>query len=138
MTKSEVPLTFKLPGFTPSKSITYIFQIDETKSNHKHDFILGRDIQRALGMDILWSKETIIWENISVLMRSKLTENTTKFKTENCHWLYHSVSIAEKSDAFCSATQQANKIVDSNDEKGDFRKCVEQMTHLSTIEKVPF
>ena len=80
VTTSEVPLTFKLPGFTSSKSITYTFQIDKTKSNHKYDVILGRDIQRALGMDILWSKETIIWDNISVPMRSKLTENITKFK----------------------------------------------------------
>ena len=82
VTKSEVPLTFKFPGFTPSKSITYTFQIDETKSNHEYDVNLGRDIQRALGMDILWSKETIIWENISVPMRCKLTENITKFMLE--------------------------------------------------------
>ena len=62
VTKSEVPLTFKLPGFTPSKSITYTFQIDETKSNHEYDVNLGRDIQRALGMDILLSKETLLWK----------------------------------------------------------------------------
>ena len=54
MTKSEAPVTFKLPGFTPNKSITWTFQINKTKLDHDYDVIIGHDMQHALGMDILW------------------------------------------------------------------------------------
>jgi hypothetical protein len=65
----EVPLTIVLPEFSSSMEVQWSCAIDENP-NSTYDMILGRDLQSALRMDILFSTGTLVWNEISIPMRT--------------------------------------------------------------------
>ena len=69
----EVDSPFMLPEFCPSKEITHTFAVDETENDSKYDAIIGRDLISLLKMDILYSKGCLVWDDISIPMRSAPT-----------------------------------------------------------------
>ena len=73
VTKHEVLITFILPTFVPSKEIQWTRTIDEANLLQNYDMIISRDLQQALGLDILWSKGHLQRGEISILMQSVLT-----------------------------------------------------------------
>jgi hypothetical protein len=68
-TRYEVPLTIVLPEFSSSMEVQWSCAIDENP-NSTYDMILGRDLQSALRMDILFSTGTFVWNEISIPMRT--------------------------------------------------------------------
>jgi hypothetical protein len=75
-TKYEVPLTIILPEFSPSMEVKWSCAIDENPEA-SYDMIIGRDLQHALQMDILWSTGSLTWNGMTIPMR------TGQQKTEN-------------------------------------------------------
>jgi hypothetical protein len=61
----EVPLTIVLPEFLSSMEVQWSCAIDKNP-NSTYDMILGRDLQSALRMDILFSTGTLVWNEISI------------------------------------------------------------------------
>jgi len=55
VTKHELELRFVFPEFAPSKEITWTVAVNEFETRPIYDMIIGRDHQKSLGMDILWS-----------------------------------------------------------------------------------
>jgi hypothetical protein len=47
-------LHFSLPEFAPSREISWNVAVDDTAQQSKYEMIIGRDLQLALGMDILF------------------------------------------------------------------------------------
>jgi hypothetical protein len=68
-TRYEVPLTIVLPEFSSSMEVQWSCAIDENPDS-TYDMILGRDLQSALRMDILFSTGTLVWNEISIPMRT--------------------------------------------------------------------
>jgi hypothetical protein len=59
ITKHDVPLTFSLIDFAPSREIECVVAVDETDSQSLYNMIIGQDLQQAMGMDILFSSERL-------------------------------------------------------------------------------
>ena len=63
--------TFTLPAFHEHREISWNCYVDESPaSSCKYDMIIGRDLMHEVGIDILFSKAEIVWDNASVPMQS--------------------------------------------------------------------
>jgi hypothetical protein len=70
VTKYDIPLQFSLPEFAPSREINWNVAVDDTAQQSKYDMIIGRNLQLALGMDILFSTKQLKWDGIIIPMRT--------------------------------------------------------------------
>jgi hypothetical protein len=68
-TRYEVPLTIVLPEFSSSMEVQWSCAIDENPDS-TYDMILGRDLQSALRMDIIFSTGTLVSNEISIPMHT--------------------------------------------------------------------
>ena len=64
---STASVAFRLIEFNKNKDllINYKFQVDEVNKSKdsRYDMIIGNDILHDLGIDLMFSKETIWWKN---------------------------------------------------------------------------
>jgi hypothetical protein len=67
-------LQFSLPEFAPSREIHWNIAVDDTAQQSKYKMIIGRDLQIALGMDILFSTKHLKWDGIVIPMRTQSTD----------------------------------------------------------------
>jgi Retroviral aspartyl protease len=70
VTKYEIPLQFLLPEFAPSREINWSVAVDDTAQQSKYDMIIGRDLQIALGMDILFCTKHLKWDGMVIPMQT--------------------------------------------------------------------
>ena len=70
ITSHKIPLTFVLPEFCPTKEIIHTFAIDETKTSSHYDTIMERDLNQLLKINVLFSKGRLIWNDLSILMKT--------------------------------------------------------------------
>jgi hypothetical protein len=68
-TKFYVELTFSVIDFAPSKQINWLVAVDETDNLSRYDMLVGRDLQHAMCMDILFSTKTLQWDGVEITMR---------------------------------------------------------------------
>ena len=67
-TTHKCKINFKLLGFSPSRVISWSVHINNT--NSQYDMIIGRDLQFALGLDIIWSKQHIQWDGLTCPLKT--------------------------------------------------------------------
>ena len=137
-TSHEVELEFKLPEFCATKDIKHSFAVDDTGNEHTYDVIIGRDLLNQIGMDILYSKGHLVWDGISIPMKSaadvKLKEfNRNTEDTEKIEEIMH--MFDDYSDPVLEATSRATEILDADYSKTDIDNVVEEYDHLSPEEK---
>jgi hypothetical protein len=70
ITKYDIPLTFSLIDFAPSRKIEWVVAVDKTDSQSHYNMIIGRDLQHAMGIDILFSSQSMRWDGIEVPMQT--------------------------------------------------------------------
>jgi len=58
----------RLPQFTKNCAVSSTFHLFDKRSADKYDVILGRDLLQAIGMDIHYSTNQFVWDNISINM----------------------------------------------------------------------
>jgi hypothetical protein len=146
LTKYEVPLRFSLPEFAPSKEIEFTMAVDETEKTSKYDMVLGRDILRALGIDILFSNGKLSWDGITIPMKS--TEKLTRLlqspsdasikQEEDDYFLLieENFSIQLEGEHSKEANLRAQRILDAKYTKGDIETTVEnECKHLSYFQR---
>ena len=69
-TNRKVTCQFALPEFHQGKDINWTMYVDE--SDHRlnsYDMIIGRDLLHELGIDLMFSKGVMIWDNATIPMR---------------------------------------------------------------------
>jgi hypothetical protein len=134
LTNYSVPITFTLPEFASSKSVTWDMFVDEIDDkNRPYDMIIGRDLQKVLKIDILWSEERMDWDGISVPMRSKSQDHLNHAAlVENLGQLYEMTN--EDGEIVMQIQNRATKILDAKYKKADIHTFVEALT-LSTDER---
>ena len=88
--------------------------------------ILGRDLQMALGMDILFSTKHLKWDGIIIPMRTKNTDLSYLDKRV--------VNIGTSQDVFATASTPMS-ILDAKYEKANIEATVNALKHLSSTQQ---
>ena len=65
----KVKCKFTLPEFFENRDLDREMYVDESDMKCNYDMIVGRDLMDAIGLDILFSKGTMIWDNSEVPMK---------------------------------------------------------------------
>ena len=87
-----------------------------------YDMIIGRDLLKFLQIDILFSKETVSWDNVDIPFKN--TDTTV-------HEAYH----IQDSKFISSSTEQIKKILDAKYEKANLKNIVQTQEHLSLVQQ---
>ena len=70
-TDKTCKVTFTLPSLYENREIEWKAYVEESDSlTNRYDMIIGRDMLHELGIDILFSKAGMVWDNASVPMQS--------------------------------------------------------------------
>ncbi|CAJ1955787.1 unnamed protein product [Cylindrotheca closterium] len=91
--------------------------------------IIGHDLQNSLGIDILWSKQLLMWDGISVPMKGytdRSDENEDKLQT-----MFEEIMEIEQEEELFGAA----KLLDAKYKKADINADIEQMNQLSAHKK---
>jgi hypothetical protein len=80
-------MEFRLPEFSLNKAITWSCQVDESTNQKfaQYDMIIGDDLMQELGIDLLYSKHVMVWENNEVPMTNRELLKDTNI----AHHIYH-------------------------------------------------
>jgi hypothetical protein len=104
--------------------------IDENP-NSTCDMILGRDLQSALRMDILFSTGTLVWNEISIPMQTG-QQREKKHLDEYLDQVIEDLSLPE---LIREELHEATKILDANYKKADVEEFVKNIPHLTNNQK---
>ena len=64
---SYVNTEFIFPEFIDAKKINFKFQLTENLGSY--DIIIGRDLMRKLVLNVSYAKNSVIWDNMLVLLK---------------------------------------------------------------------
>ena len=129
-TRYEVPLTIVLPEFSSSMEVQWSCAIDENPDS-TYDMILGRDIQSALRMDILFSTGTLVWNELSIPMRTGEQRNQAHLD----RYLDQVIEDATLPEIIRGELHEATRILDSDYKKADLEEFVQNIPHLTYEQK---
>jgi hypothetical protein len=104
--------------------------IDENPDS-TYDMIAGRDQQSALRMDILFSTGTLVWNEISIPMRTGKHREQTHLN-EYLDQVIEDLSLPE---IIREELHEATKILDANFKKADLEEFVKNIPHLTDDQK---
>ena len=122
-----------MPELSGSKIIKYKFQVLDNKdinANIGYNMIIGCNLQAKLGCITNFKHNVLIWEDISVPMRSACDTETDK--PHFSHAEIHEI-IKEPAETLVTqeATEQAIKILDSNYKAVDLDEIVRNAEQLN-------
>ncbi len=127
---SRCQLELKLPAFHENKVIHWEAFVEPTSNDlGKYDLIIGRDLMHEIGLDILFSKEKMVWDNASVSMQhsSFLDEDRWVDLLEN--------ELMQSHDPITTDAERIQQIIDAKYSKADLDQLVKELTHLKPIER---
>jgi hypothetical protein len=112
-----------LPEFAPSREISWNVAVDDTAQQSKYEMIIGRDLQLALGMDILFSTKHLKWDGIVIPMRTQHTDLS---------YLDNRVkNLGNSQDVFATASTPMS-ILDAKYEKANIDATINTFKHLNS------
>ena len=129
-TNKRCAIQFKLPYLHENKEIEWNAYVESTPKDHsKYDLIIGRDLMLAVGIDLAFSKEKIIWDGAECDMKHP------QFLTEK-RW----VSLLEKElmlvhDPLTTDAERIQAIIDAKYSKQNPAEVIEKIEHLSKTER---
>ena len=63
-------MRFFLSEFSESRDITWKFHVIPDANNAMpYDMIIGRDLMQSLNMDVLYSENTVVWDDLRLPMQ---------------------------------------------------------------------
>ena len=63
-------MRFFLSEFSESRDITWKFHVIPDANNAMpYDMIIGRDLMQSLKMDVLYSENTVVWDDLRLPMQ---------------------------------------------------------------------
>ena len=127
--KYSMKLKFKLDEFGGNTKISHRFDLDESEDGIGYDMIIGRDLLSELNIDVRFSDGTIKWEDQLIPMKSlhKIWKNEHLTRNELKATILRSAEPKAKKEA----TDRVLKILDSNYEKADLNKVVDDANSLN-------
>ena len=100
-TKRKALMEFRLPEFSLNKTITWSCHVDETTDPKfaQYDMIIGDDLMQELGIDLLYSKHLMVWENNEVAMKNRGLLKDTKMTQHIYRMHVEDSPIIQKAEA---------------------------------------
>jgi hypothetical protein len=129
-TKYERALTLILPKFSTSMEVQWACAIDENPES-AYDMIIRRDLQSVLGMDILFSTSSLVWNGITILLRTEQQRSKEALNT----YLNSVIEISNEPEILREELYKARKIIDSYYKKADLVEVVRNIPHLKEEQK---
>ena len=98
-TKQRALVEFKLPEFSNSRTIGAKVHVDDMTNpdNAQYDMIMGTDLLESLGIDLLFSKKLVTWDDLQIPMKNRGTI-TDRDITENIYEATQEPSILRMSE----------------------------------------
>jgi hypothetical protein len=90
------------------------------------DMILGTDLQSSLKMNILFSTGTLVWDEISIPMRTG-QQREKKHLDEYLDQVIEDLSLPE---LIREELHEATKILDANNKKAQIQRNLERISHI--------
>ncbi len=130
-TKRKALMDFRLPEFSLNKTITWSCHVDETTDPKfaQYDMIIGDDLMQELGIDLLYSKQLMIWEDNEVPMK-----NRGLLKDTNIAQHIYRMQV-EDSPIIRQAEARKMKILDADYSAVDLADHCNSLKHLDTDAK---
>jgi len=119
-TNKQAKILLKLPEFFENRVVTYHVHVTENTSNY--DMIMGRDMLKALGIQISFGTDSVTWDEVSIPMKPFNARIETDYHIDD--------SVAVK-----DATKRMKQILDAKYEPADLDKVVAQSDHLTTNQR---
>ncbi len=128
-TNRKVNCQFTLPEFHQGKDISWTMYVDESdKRLNNYDMIIGRDLLKELGIDLLFSTGEMKWAQATVPMRDPSMLQASQIDTlENEIYSMHD---PETTDA-----ARIQSIIDIKYAPQDIAAIVAEATHLTNNER---
>ena len=118
-TNQKVKAQFTIPELQDRKVIEWNLHV--TKDMKNYDMIIGRDMLSFLKIDVLFSNQTIEWENYSM-----------PFKPADATLLHYHI---EESMAVTGSTDRVREILDAKYVPADMEKVCQGQEHLTSDER---
>ena len=112
-----------------TKTVRWTFYIDETQDS-RFGIILGSDAMEALGIDLQYSLQCIVWGDAVAPMR-----NIDDFDVRQNNYHLQQDDDSEAGEAAKQTTKRATAILDAKYEKADLDKIVANITTLNSKQK---
>ena len=123
-------LEFFLSEFSESRHIKWNFHvIPDTDNKMPYDMIIGRDLMKSLKMDVLYTENVIVWDELRLPMQEI---NTSLRSPGDFNAL---VEDHTESDAIKDQMARLNRILDANYDTPNLEEEVEKMTHLNKLQR---
>ena len=124
-TNSKVKCKFTLPEFYENRDIQWEMYVDNSPNDKcRYDMIIGRDLLEALGMDFLFSKGIMTWDNAEVPMKPH-----DSFNNENIDAYENEVLLMHDPDT--TESERIQQTLDAKYSPADLAKEVEKCTELA-------
>jgi hypothetical protein len=123
-TKYNITLQFTFQEFNSSREITWKFSVDETEQQSYYDMIIGRDLQLALNLDILFVTKQFRWGVLSI---------TTSIPNSYLSYLETRIKNIDNSQDVFTTVSTPMSILDAKYEKANIDANIDIIKHLSRI-----
>ena len=127
-TTHKCKIEFTLPEFHPGREIEWNVYVDESPPL-KYDMIIGRDLLMHLGIDLIFSKAEIHWDNASIPMKS-----IDSISDANIDALEHEILFSHDPDTI--GADRIQSIIDAKYTKTDLTQVVKTCKDLTASEQL--
>ena len=127
-TKRRAKLFFTLPEFDTEKTIEWKAHVDDSDYGGEYDMIIGTDLMATLGIDLKYSTNSIIWDDVEIPMKSLDDVRSDTIMTCLYNYCYESNAVQD-------ATNRVQRILDAKYEKADLDEVVSKAQHLNRQER---
>ena len=126
VTRKKAQISFKLVEFSHNKVINWTVHVDDqtdpTKS--KYDMIIGSDLLSELKIDLLYSQQQIVWDEVVVPMKDRGTISSEEL-LQDIYELTKDSTIIQMSE------ERHNEIIKAMYGKVSIKDHVKTLKHLS-------
>ena len=132
-TKYKVEVNFILPEFSTSTTVSHDVDLIEEGLDFGYDMVIGRDIMKALNIDLKFSNGTIVWDELVIPMKEYYgNDDTRNLKAEEVFTL---LSQSAEPIATKEMTKRMVEILDASYEKADLKEVCQKATNLAEPER---
>ena len=122
-TNKTCKVVFTLPAFHKHKEINWTAHVDESdQSDSRYDLIIGRDLMKTVGIDIINSRCSMTWDNKEIPMQEPEwldEDNLDRFEDE----------IFMTEEPADIGAEQIQEILDAKYAPADLPAEIEKLTH---------
>jgi hypothetical protein len=112
----------RLPQFTKNRSVSSTFHLFDKCPTDKYDIIIGRDLLQAIGLDIYYSTNQFVWDNISIDV------------VPSGYWTKGKISASAKTWNECK-DMHLTEILPAEYKPADVLEIAKKQTHLTSEEQ---